>query len=192
MSNSAADLQRLAAAPPPPAPRYKFCPSCATELAWVERDEDGGPTTRLRCPSCDFTHWNNPVPVLAAVIECTDRDGRILLARNAAWPGRFFALITGFMEAGETPEDGIRREVSEETGLHVSQLQLLGVWDFQRMNQVIIAYHAQAHGEIRLSPELAEHKLIAPQEIRCWRSGTGFALATWLRGRGIEPQWLDT
>jgi hypothetical protein len=34
--------------------------------------------------------------------------GRVLLARNAAWTGRMFGLITGFMEAGETPEEGIR------------------------------------------------------------------------------------
>ena len=129
--------------------------------------------------------------MLAAVIECTDREGQVLLARNAAWPGRFFGLITGFMEAGETPEEGIRREVAEETSLQVDRLTLLGVWDFQKMNQIIIAYHAQARGEIVLSPELAEYKLIPPEQVRCWPQGTGQALATWLRSRGIEPQWLD-
>jgi NADH pyrophosphatase NudC (nudix superfamily) len=170
---------------------YKFCPQCATPLAWIAQQEDGGETSRLRCPACGFTHWNNPTPVLAAVIECVDREGQVLLARNAAWPGRFFGLITGFMEAGESPEEGIRREVAEETSLAVDQLSLIGVWDFQRMNQVIIAYHAQARGEIHLSPELAEYKLLAPQEVRCWPQGTGQAMATWLRSRGIEPKWLS-
>lgn len=170
---------------------YRFCPRCATALAWLEQLEDGGPKSRLRCPACGFTHWNNPTPVLAAVVECSDREGRVLLARNAAWPGRFFGLITGFMEAAETPEDGIRREVAEETALQVDALTLLGVWDFQRMNQIIIAYHAACHGEIRLSPELAEYKLIPPEQLKCWPQGTGQALATWLRSRGIEPQWLD-
>lgn len=168
-----------------------YCPDCATPLAAITLAEDGGDKTRLRCPACGWTHWNNPTPVLAAVIECTDREGQVLLARNAAWPGRFFGLITGFMEAGETPEDGIRREIAEETSLQVDRLQLLGVWDFQRMNQVIIAYHAAARGEIRLSPELAEYKLIAPEKVLCWPQGTGQALATWLRSRGIEPQWMD-
>jgi len=170
---------------------FRFCPVCASELALITQAEDGGDKARLRCPACGFTHWNNPTPVLAAVIECTDREGQVLLARNAAWPGRFFGLITGFMEAGESPEDGIRREIAEETALEVDSLQLLGVWDFQRMNQIIIAYHAAARGEIKLSPELAEYKLIAPEEVRCWPQGTGQALATWLRSRGIEPQWLD-
>jgi NADH pyrophosphatase NudC (nudix superfamily) len=170
---------------------WRFCPQCAGELAWLAQQEDGGAKTRLRCAACGFTHWNNPTPVLAAVIECTDREGQVLLARNAAWPGRFFGLVTGFMEAGETPEEGIRREVAEETALQVDALQLLGVWDFQRMNQLIIAYHAQCRGEIRLSPELAEYKLIAPAQVKCWPQGTGQALATWLRSRGIEPQWLE-
>lgn len=170
---------------------YKFCPQCATPLAMVEAMEDGGPKQRLRCPACDFTHWNNPTPVLAAVVECADREGRILLARNAAWTGRMFALITGFMEAGETPEEGIAREVLEETALVADAVALLGVWDFQRMNQIIVAYHVVARGEIRLSPELAEYKLFAPQDIVCWPAGTGHAMATFLRSRGIAPRFAE-
>ena len=169
----------------------RFCTNCATPLAPIEQIEDSGPKTRLRCPACGWTHWNNPTPVLAAVIELRDRGGELLLARNAAWPGRFFGLITGFMEAGETPQQGIAREVAEETSLQVDALTLIGVYDFQRMNQVIIAYHALAHGEIRLSPELAEYKLFDPADVRCWRAGTGYALADWLRSRGHEPQFIE-
>ena len=167
---------------------FRFCPRCATPLALLSEAEDGGEKARLRCPACGFTHWNNPTPVLAAVIEY---DGQILLARNAAWPGRMFALITGFMEAGETPEDGIAREILEETNLTAQSLSLIGVYDFQRMNQVIIAYHAVASGEVRLSPELAEYRLYAPEAVRCWPAGTGYALADWLRSRGHEPRFID-
>ena len=78
-----------------------FCPACATALARLERVEDGGLTTRLRCPSCDWTHWNNPTPVLAAIVEYR---GQVLLARNAAWQHKMYALITGFMEADESPQ----------------------------------------------------------------------------------------
>jgi len=171
---------------------YRYCPQCATPLQNIAREDgDGGPKMRLRCAACDYTHWNNPTPVLAAVIECADREGRVLLARNAAWPGKMYALITGFMEAGETPEEGIRREVVEETALTVDALRLIGVYDFQRMNQVIIAYHALARGEVRLSPELVDYRLYAPDEIRCWPAGTGYALADWLRSRGHTPQFLE-
>ena len=68
---------------------------------------------------------------------------------------------------------------------------MIGVYDFQRMNQIIIAYHAQARGEVTLSPELAEYKLFAPQDVKCWPAGTGYALADWLKSRGHQPQFID-
>lgn len=167
---------------------YRFCPCCASPLALHAALEDGGMKERLRCTACEFTHWNNPTPVLAAIVQLGDK---VLLARNAAWQNRMFALITGFMEAGETPEEGIRREIAEETGLTVTALRLIGVHDFQRMNQVIITYHAHAEGTVVLSPELVEYKLLAPEQVRCWPAGTGLALAAWLREQGIEPQFME-
>jgi NAD+ diphosphatase len=167
---------------------FKFCPNCATPLSLIAQMEDGGEKQRLRCPACGYTHWNNPTPVLAAVIQYQDR---ILLARNAAWPGKMYALITGFMEAGETPEEGIAREIKEETNLDAQSLSLIGVYDFQRMNQVIIAYHARAEGEVRLSPELADYRLYAYEDVKCWPAGTGYALADWLRSRGYTPNFIE-
>ncbi len=167
---------------------YKFCPQCAAPLALITRAEDGGDKARLRCAQCDFTHWNNPTPVLAAVIEY---EGKILLARNAAWSGNMFALITGFMEAGETPQQGMEREIAEETSLQTRALNLIGVYDFQRMNQVLIAYHAVCHGEVRLSPELVDYRLYAPGDVVCWPAGTGYALADWLKSRGYVPTFVE-
>jgi NAD+ diphosphatase len=167
---------------------YKFCPSCAAPLALVAQMEDGGEKQRWRCRDCNWTHWNNPTPVLAAVVQYRDK---ILLARNAAWQGKMYALITGFMEAGETPQAGIAREIKEETNLDARELNLIGVYDFQRMNQVIIAYHAVAEGEVRLSPELADYRLYDYDAVKCWPAGTGYALADWLRGRGLEPEFIE-
>ena len=167
---------------------YQFCPMCATPLQLISQDEDGGPKQRMRCPACQWTHWNNPTPVLAGIVQYGEQ---ILLARNAAWPGRRFALITGFMEAGETPQEGMAREIKEETDLEVRSLQLVGAYDFQRMNQVIIAYHAVADGEIRLSPELVEYKLYDFKDIICWPAGTGYAMGDWLRTPGIEPRFMS-
>ena len=161
---------------------------CAEPLAWLSQMEDGGDKMRLRCAACGYTHWNNPTPVLAGIVQVGDE---ILLARNAAWPGRRFALITGFMEAGESPEEGIAREIAEETNLSVTDLKLVGAYEFKRMNQVIIAYHAMAEGEVRLSPELAEYKMYKPEDIICWPAGTGYAVGDWLRSIGIEPRFMS-
>jgi NADH pyrophosphatase NudC (nudix superfamily) len=162
----------------------RHCTHCGTALQWITQAEDSGDKERLRCPACGWTHWNNPTPVLAAIVEYR---GQVLLARNAAWPGKMFALITGFMEAGESPQEGIAREVKEETNLDVTQVSLVGAYEFLRMNQVIIAYHVVAHGDVHLSPELADYRLLDLPELRCWPAGTGYALADWLRTKGHEP-----
>jgi NAD+ diphosphatase len=167
---------------------FRFCPNCAAPLELIASLEDGGAKERLRCVACGYTHWNNPTPVLAAVIEY---EGKVLLARNAAWTAKAYALITGFMEAGETPKDGIAREIQEETSLQASELNLIGVYDFQRMNQVIIAYHAVCSGEVRLSPELVDYKLMRHEDVLCWPAGTGYALADWLTSRGHEPKFAQ-
>lgn len=166
---------------------WNYCPVCATELAMITLQEDSGWVERLRCPACHYTHWNNPVPVLAAIIEY---QGQVLLARNAAWPPKMFALITGFMEAGESPQEGIAREIKEETNLDVVSLDLVGVYDFQRMNQVIIAYHTVCEGQVALSPELVDWRLYDLPDLKCWPAGTGHALADWLRSRGHEPVYF--
>ena len=79
----------------------RFCPPCNAGDDLPRRRQR---LVRLRCPACEWTHWNNPTPVLAAIVEI---DGKVLLARNAVWPAKMFALITGFMEAGESPQEGI-------------------------------------------------------------------------------------
>ncbi|WP_120970132.1 NUDIX hydrolase [Comamonas sp. lk] len=168
----------------------RYCSHCANLLQWITAAEDGGDVARLRCPACGWTHWGNPTPVLAAVVE--GNDGRVLLARNAQWQEGVFGLITGFMEAGESPEAGVCREVLEETGLRAKSLRLLCCSEFLRMNQVLIAYHVRVDGlpgNVRLSPELLEYRWQTPEESLCWPSGTGYALAEWIRQKGLEPRF---
>jgi NADH pyrophosphatase NudC (nudix superfamily) len=157
---------------------------CATTLS--VRIDAG--RERLACPSGHWTHWDNPLPVLAALVEV---EGQILLARNAAWPEKMFALITGFMESGETPEQGVARELKEETNLDALEVTLIGVYEFIRKNELIIAYHVRAAGEIRLSEELVEFRLIDPEKLRPWRAGTGYAMADWMRARGLTVEFID-
>jgi NAD+ diphosphatase len=163
---------------------WHFCPLCATPL----EQRDSGGRVRASCPRCHFVQWNNPLPVLAALVEY---EGRILLARNAAWTNGMFALITGFLEANETPEAGMARELKEETNLDVDRITLIGVYEFMRKNELIIAYHVEASGTIELNEELAEFRLIAPERLRPWRAGTGYAMADWMRARGLPVEFIE-
>lgn len=165
-------------------PDYRFCPRCAAALTIGA----AGGRDRHLCEACGFVHWNNPAPVVAALVQVGDE---ILLARNAAWPPRTFALITGFLEPGETPEAGIAREVKEETDLDAERVELIGVYEFMRKNELIIAYHVLATGTVRLSEELVEYKMLPPHRLRPWRAGTGYAVADWMRARGLPVEFVD-
>ena len=163
---------------------YRFCPQCATPL---ER-RIAGERERAACPACGWVHWDNPAPVVAAVIEY---EGRVLLARNAAWPPKMFALVTGFLERDETPQAAVAREVKEETNLDTRASSLIGVYDFARKNELIIAYHVVAEGTVQLSQELVDYRLIEPAKVRPWPAATGLALADWMRARGLPVEFMD-
>jgi NAD+ diphosphatase len=159
----------------------RFCPKCAQPLI----DLPLAGKQRMACPDhvCGFVHWDNPLPVVAAIIEHEESDGKILLARNKAWTVEFFGLITGFLERDESPEQGIAREVMEEVGLETTATSLVGVYDFRRKNELIIAYHVKARGEIVLNEELSDYRLVAPEKLVPWDAGTGHAVKDWLARR---------
>lgn len=163
--------------------RYAYCPQCAQPLI----DTDLGGRLRRACttPACGYVHWNNPVPVVAAIVE---HEGQIILARNVAWPASFYALITGFLEQGESPETGVQREVAEELGLTPQGANFVGLYEFHRQNQLIIAYHVPATGTVKLNEELADWKHVAYDRAQFWPAGTGYALRDWLRDMGFDPQ----
>lgn len=161
----------------------RYCPQCAAELS---RGVQAG-RERALCAACGWVHWDNPTPVVAALIEY---DGKVLLARNVAWPPKMFALVAGFLERGETPQQAVAREVLEETGLKVTAAHLIGVYEFARRNEVILAFHTPAEGTIALGEELAEVKLVEPARVRPWPAGTGFAVADWMRARGLTVEFL--
>ena len=167
---------------------YSYCPICKNKL--VTRKESGLERKRCSDSECDFVLWNNPTPVLAAVAH---RDEEVVLVQSIGWPAHWFSLVTGFMEAGESPEEGIAREVKEEIGLDCKVGPLLGIYEFIQMNQIIIAYDVfLSQGEIKLDKEeLVDFKLVSSSHLRPWPSGTGQAVKKWLHQRGIENKEIE-
>jgi len=123
----------------------KYCLQCGNRLTVEER----GGIVRFVCPSesCGYVHWDNPLPVVAAVVEY---NGDIILIRQRGWPEKWFGLVTGFLEKNETPEQGILRELKEEIGLDGKVMSLIGIYPFFQRNELIISYHVLAKGSIRL------------------------------------------
>jgi NADH pyrophosphatase NudC (nudix superfamily) len=157
---------------------YKFCPQCGSALTTAELS--GRP--RLKCSSetCDYVFWDNPTPVVAAIVE---HEGKVILTQNKGWPEKWFGVVAGFLEKGETPDQGALREVKEELGLDGEIVGFIGYYSFEQRNQIIFAFHVKAEGEIVIGDELARIKALPPEEVRPWSQGTGPALKDWLERR---------
>jgi NAD+ diphosphatase len=155
----------------------RFCPQCGSELVTAAIDD----VDRLHCSSsaCDYVHWDNPIPVVAAIVEY---ENCVVLARNKSWPEGMFSIITGFLERGETPEQCAVREVKEELGLNGTVERFVGYYSFFEMNQLILAFHVSGTGMIKLGQELAEYKLVPKNKLKPWPFGTGHAVRDWLEG----------
>ena len=157
---------------------YSYCPRCTAEL--IESEIDG--VWRTHCPQaeCTFVHYDNPTPVVAAIVQ---RDDDVILVQNHGWPQTWFGLVTGFLERNEDPKVGILPEVQEELGLHGRLGDLIGAYGFKQMNQVIIAYHVLVEGEVVLGDELAAYKVVPIERLKPWSMGTGEAVKDWLSRR---------
>lgn len=137
-----------------------YCPRCGSTLE--PKLIDGIKRLACRSDKCEFVHWNNPVPVVAALVQYR---GNYLIARNARWPEGIFSLITGYLERNESPEQAAVREVAEELSL-VSQVKRhIGNYSFIEKNQLILCYEVVASGNIELNYELVELKQLSPTEL---------------------------
>jgi NAD+ diphosphatase len=121
---------------------HRFCGGCGhpTELLPNERAR--------RCPSCETPFYPRIAP---AVIVLVQREREILLARNATFPRPWYSAVAGFVEAGESLEEAVGREVLEEVGVELSEIQYFGSqpWPFGR--SLMVGFNARyAGGEIRV------------------------------------------
>lgn len=135
---------------------FRFCPACAAPLVPVPDGPDEGLPA---CPDGHYVHYANPAVTSFAFVE---DDGRYLALRRAHAPALGeWDMPGGFIEAGEYPDDSIRREILEETGLEVTDLRVFGAWTGQYGEggkwTVDIAYHCRrAGGEFTMSAEKSE------------------------------------
>jgi NAD+ diphosphatase len=139
--------------------RHRFCAQCGSptrvaSAGWVRR-----------CPECKASHYprSDPVTIMLAV-----RGDYGLLGRNRRRPGNRFSCLAGFMEPGETLEEGVRREVHEESGVRVGRVKYLACQPWPFPSSLMMGFLCQALSEeIAVDPEeLAEARWFHRDEIR--------------------------
>lgn len=119
---------------------HRFCGAC------------GQPTERLaaerarRCPACGQVAYPRVSPAMMALVW---REGELLLARSPHYVPGVYSALAGFVEAGESLEDCVHREVAEEVGVTVADLRYYGSQSWPFPHSLMVAYTARwAGGEI--------------------------------------------
>ncbi len=127
----------------------RFCGACGTPTDAV------GHERVKRCPACGLTAYPRIAP--AMMVQVT-RGRELLLGRGLNFPPGRYSALAGFVEAGESIEDAIHREVYEEVGVEVTKLRYFGSQTWPFPNSLMIAFQAEyAGGELRPDPgELAD------------------------------------
>jgi ADP-ribose pyrophosphatase YjhB (NUDIX family) len=160
-----------------------FCSECGSRVA--RRIPPGDHLPRYVCDACGTIHYQNPRLITGVVPEY---EGRILLCRRAIEPRRgYWTFPAGFMENGETLQQGAAREAQEEALADVEIGSLLSVVHVLSAHQVHVFFRGKLRSpSFGVGPESLEVKLVAPEEIP-WPeiafASTEFALRRYLEDR---------
>jgi NAD+ diphosphatase len=136
---------------------HQFCGVCATKMQHVAGERC------FKCPACSAMTYPRISPAMMVLIT---RGDQALLARHAASTSNIFSALAGFVEAGESIEETVHREVMEEVGLKVHKLQYFGSQPWPFPHSLMIAFKAEyLSGEIRLDEnEIAEARWFSRDE----------------------------
>ncbi len=113
---------------------HRHCGVCGTPT-----ELQAGERARI-CPACKHTSYPRLSPAMMALVW---RPGEVLLARSPHYPTRFYSALAGFVEAGESLEDCVHREVAEEVGVSVQALRYYGSQSWPFPHSLMVAYTAQ-------------------------------------------------
>jgi NAD+ diphosphatase len=119
----------------------RFCPRCGGELEVLMA---GHEKVCTRCGKPQFPRTDPAVIMVVAHGEPGSDDERCLLGRQSAWPAGRYSTLAGFCEPGETLEDAVRREVAEETGIVVGEVEYFGNQPWPLPASLMVGFIARA------------------------------------------------
>ena len=146
--------------------RHRFCAQCGgdTKLAKGGWQRD--------CTNCGASHFPRTDPVTIMLVE---HDGRLMLGRGLGWPEGRFSALAGFVEPGESIEEGVAREVLEEAGVRVRDVTYVASQPWPFPSQLMIGCHSHADSdELTIDEtEMAEINFYTRDEVQAALAGDG-------------------
>jgi NADH pyrophosphatase NudC (nudix superfamily) len=113
---------------------HKYCGRCAAQFQFHSNE-----FSKL-CPNCGNVQYPQIAPAIIVAIE---KEDKILLAHNHRFGKNFFSILAGFSNVGETLEETLVREVEEEVGIQVKNLQYIGSQPWPFPNSLMLGFHAE-------------------------------------------------
>ena len=150
---------------------HRFCGRCGTETQIDEKD------MMLKCPSCGQNHYPRIAPAIIVAIRNGDE---LLMAKHSYHDNIRYALIAGFVEPGESIEEAVHREVLEEVGVKIKNLEYQRSQSWPFPNSLMLAFTADYDsGEIKVDgDEILKAKWFKKDEII--RYGSDISISDWL------------
>ena len=137
---------------------HQFCGQCGTSTETMDHE------MAKICPECGFFSYPRLSP---AVITAIVKDDKLLMAKHTYGLTDRYGLVAGFVEAGETLEEAVQREITEEVGLQVKNIKYYGSQSWPYPNSLMIGFTAEYEsGQIHVDgKEIADAKWFKSSEI---------------------------
>ena len=141
---------------------HQFCSRCGTPA------EHGESERVKRCPNCKYSMYPRLAPAIIVRVQRDSENGRqILLARGPNYPAGWFSVLAGFVEPGETLEECVEREVFEEVGIKVKNIQYFGSQPWPFPHSLMLGFTADYEsGDFNLqADEIEEARWFSPSDM---------------------------
>lgn len=124
---------------------HRYCGRCGSQNHSIE----GGYSRKCENQHCSHQTFPRHDPAVIMIVQKTFSDGveRCLLGRQASWPSGNYSALAGFVDAGESLEEAVIREVKEESGIDVSQAHYIASQPWPFPSSVMIGFIADACSE---------------------------------------------
>jgi NAD+ diphosphatase len=149
---------------------HQYCGICGTHNIIDDKE------MMLKCPKCGHMNFTRIAP---AIIVAITKGDELLMAYHSYYEIKTYTILAGFVEAGETLEEAVRREVKEEVGINIKNIKYFGSQSWPFPNSLMVGFTAEYEsGDIKVDNfEILKAKWFKKDEIK---RRSNISISSWL------------